>query len=588
MEEEGSAKKVASEAVKTAVHTAKAVTKAAAGEYAGAAVDTAKALPGLIKAAIGIVLANVVLLFLLIAVILGVITCIGSTVANIFTGGTMDLWSIEQNFYNDYEPQMKSMYRKAYYKEIYDSHSSFEQTKNSIVNWANMIGDALGGDIPGYQSGLSIGSPICEYNMTFSGMFGDEYAAPLNTEDDDTYLIDNALINMMCMYNLWNATIPENDTYGDEYYAQQMENFTESVSTVEELKSWSGESGDGNRFSPLKTIVDLAGSAINGLLNFGSNEASRIFDTDYYDSAGYPTMRGLRKLLRQNADILFFHMEPDGSRINALSEGTYNASQVNPSHQADWYTVSVTKHWEQYEVPHTSTTIMPDGEIVTTTTTETKQRIIYKVSTQVNIIYQGETEFIKDANCALVLSPEDYENALGEAEAYAMVLGINRYNGGLAGEIEVNLPDGMSQAEKDGRTAVVNEALWIVSQNVPYSQTERFSLRGMDCSSFVKCAYDWSGYNMVESTTESYRSPRSTYYVGELGHCTVYPGDILIAFRGEPGHASSGHAVLYIGEYPEGSGNICVANARTYGKVAAVQPLSYHDDCTHVYRYNWP
>ena len=520
------------EAAQTVATAAKAAADFAAGNYLGAAKEAAKLLPKLLKL-IAVIVGIFFALQLMLCAIIAMMASTGTVMKYVYSGySDAELmndseWDITKQYKDDFEPQIMSMYKKAYYKEC-NRIDSF--IKTNICDNVRAAADAL-------FSAAEEGALITDYkfDVAYKGMFGDEFNNPLDTTDDSYYEIKNAALNMTCMYNMWNATL---DNWDDVYPDDSMLDFdkTEQIVTdVTTLMSWKADT-----FSSVRAFADLGITVVKGLIDANKVTIDQIVDPEFYDVAGYPTIRGMRKLLKQNTEILFTHTDPAWSDIEtSLNKMTFPEDTESIRDNYDGYQVIIADKRNKHD-------LVPDTASV-------------RILVNIDVVYGGETTF-KDE--VLQLSDEDFQDAMGQAEAYAMILAENdddytriddNQAGEYAGELakEVDWED-ISEEEKSERLKVVQTALSLVNYqpHIPYVLGGK-SLSGMDCSGFVQQCFSRSGLgNLGNANTDSMLTGAGGLLVevGLYGECNALPGDIIVIGKADRVDITSyGHAVLWLG-----------------------------------------
>lgn len=134
----------AKEAINTAISTAKAAAYFTSGNLVGAAKEAVKAIPGLVKALL-VLLSPLIFVVLLICAVIGVIASSGTYIKYAFSGYTdqevMDdsEWDITKQYKDDFEPQILSMYKKAYYKECNRMANCLQWHQNLAVLMALIV-----------------------------------------------------------------------------------------------------------------------------------------------------------------------------------------------------------------------------------------------------------------------------------------------------------------------------------------------------------------------------------------------------------------------------------------------------------------
>lgn len=520
------------EAAQTAVTAAKAGAKFLAGDYLGAAKEAVKLLPKLLKL-IAIIVGIFFALQLMLCAIIAMMASTGTVMKYVYSGYSdaelMDdsEWDITKQYKDDFEPQIMSMYKKAYYKEC-NRIDSF--IKNNIYDSARAAVDT-------FVSALSAGAleTNFDFDIAYKGMFGDEFNSPLDTTDDAYYEIKNAALNMTCMYNMWNATL---DNWDDVYPDDSMLDFdkTEQIVTdVTTLMSWKSDT-----FSSVRAFADLGITVVKGLIDANKVTIDQIVDPEFYDVAGYPTIRGMRKLLKQNTEILFTHTDPSWDNIKtSLDKMTFPLGDTD----------SIRDSYDGYQV------IIADGIEEGTLVNKAWVKILISI----DVVYGGETTF-KDE--VLQLSDEDFQDAMGQAEAYAMILAENdddytriddKQAGEYAGELAKDVDwEDISEEEKSERLKVVETAIGLATRNphIPYDWGGS-SLSGMDCSGFVKQCFIRSGVgNLGNANTDSMLTGAGGLLVevGLYGECNVLPGDLIVIGKADRVDTQkAGHVVLWLG-----------------------------------------
>lgn len=538
----------AKEAINTAISTAKAAAYFTSGNLVGAAKEAVKAIPGLVKALL-VLLSPLIFVVLLICAVIGVIASSGTYIKYAFSGYTnqevMDdsEWDITKQYKDDFEPQIMSMYKKAYYKEC-NRIDSF--IKTNICDNAKSVAKS-------FAEALEEGAALTDYkfDVAYKGMFGDEFNNPLDTTDDSYYEIKNAVLNMTCMYDIWNATL---DNWDDSFEGSSMKGFDSMeriVSDVESLAEWKSDA-----FASVRALGDLGVTVVKGLIDSNKVTIDQIVDPEFYDVAGYPTIRGMRKLLKQNTEILFTHTDPAWSDIKAsLDKMTFPEDTESIRDSYDGYEVIIADKRNKHD-------LVPDTASV-------------RILISIDIVYGGETTF-KDE--VLQLSDEDFQDAMGQAEAYAMILAesdedYTRLNDGQAGEYAGELAkdvdwEDISEEEKSERLKVVQTALSLVNYqpHIPYVSPGE-SLSGMDCSGFVRQCFSRSGLGSLggSSTAMMLTGGNGTLVeVGLYGECNILPGDLIVIGSKERVDVVSayGHVVLYIGD------GMCAESSSTKGVIS--------------------
>ena len=118
------------------------------------------------------------------------------------------------------------------------------------------------------------------FRHTYSGMFGDDVG---DSSDDDQIAINQNIMRMLEMYDLWNASMAdEESTDHDESY----------YTNIEEDENWDEYDADS-------------------------------LTEDYEETKNTPTLKGLRKLIKENKDLLFKTQTAD---ISALSPDAFSFS----------------------------------------------------------------------------------------------------------------------------------------------------------------------------------------------------------------------------------------------------------------------
>ena len=256
--------------------------------------------------------------------------------------------------------------------------------------------------------------------------------------------------------------------------------------------------------------------------------------------AGYPTIRGMRKLLKQNTEILFTHTDPSWDNIKtSLDKMTFPLGDTD----------SIRDSYDGYQVIIADG--IEEGALVNTAWV--------KILISIDVVYGGETTF-KDE--VLQLSDEDFEDAMGQAEAYAMILAENdddytriddKQAGEYAGELAKDVDwEDISEEEKSERLKVVETAIGLATRNphIPYDWGGS-SLSGMDCSGFVKQCFIRSGVgNLGNANTDSMLTGAGGLLVevGLYGECNVLPGDLIVIGKADRVDTQkAGHVVLWLG-----------------------------------------
>lgn len=506
------------------MHTAKAAIKLSTGDTAGAAAEATQAAihfgSRILLVLLSGVLAIIIAMVLLICVILGTITSIGSNITSLFEGNPED-WSIEAN-YCEYEEKIERIYKKSYQKEIRQAAGNYD-AESVVSAWENEYAEEIDGkDVQIYV----------DIQTDYAGMFGSDV---YDATDDDVYTIQTAILDMITMYNLYNANLPEStDGIADE------ERVYDNITEDENYDSW------------VDDVWASVKSIIKGLFQAGQIELSYVFDSNFTDVKGYPTLRGMRKLIRQNTDSLFLIEAPTTAE---LLPGTLTSSGI----ETQYYSISLNVHDVQ------SHTRYVNG-IESVSYSRKIDINIYE-----NVIYTGETDF---RNNVLVLPDEDYFDALGSAEGYATVLGISLVPltedelADMMGSLTSNVDWGeLPEEEQNARLAVVSRAVAIVNSGIPYIWGGSDPRVGLDCSHFVYQAFKQAGLEISYTTTAGISGSPYYDYVGTYGRVTLLPGDVLW---------HPGHVAIYIGD-----GKVAEAASARTGLV-----IRERTDWTRVYRYN--
>ena len=446
---------------KTAAQDAKTLAKAganlAAGNIAGAVKEVAKnpeVILHVIEAVFLAVIAMGVALLLLICCVLGVVNNLASCFTQLFSGeeGT---WSIEAN-YEEYETKLEKIYKKAYKRCRKQAERHYNIISEAVHNaWESL--DVDGAD----EVDLT-------FRHTYSGMFGDDVG---DSSDDDQIAINQNIMRMLEMYDLWNASMAdEESTDHDESY----------YTNIEEDENWDEYDADS-------------------------------LTEDYEETKNTPTLKGLRKLIKENKDLLFKTQTAD---ISALSPDAFSFSGTVAINDTNNYITTATDNGIETEY---------EGE-------SEKSVQKYELEVMTFIQYTGEQEF-KDQ--VFQMSPEDYQNAMGMAEALSIVVGYGGFGSMDNPEIQAILAELRSQGISEDRIAVVEAALKGVGM-FQYSQPLR-SLAGtgpdnftvgqyLDCSSFVRWSYWSAGFDSDCSTTADYAS---SSYFHRVDRSEKQPGDVF-------------------------------------------------------------
>lgn len=522
------------EGVKTVTAAAKATANFAAGNYLGAAKEAAKILPTLIKIVIYLSIAGFALFFFMCAII-AMMASTGTVMKYVYSGysdaAVMDdsEWDITKQYKDDFEPQIISMYKKAYYKECNRIDSYLKNTIfSSVVEYVNGSNKALG-------EGAVLSPTSFKHSVSYKGMFGDEFNSPLDTTDDSYYEIKNAALNMTCMYNMWNATL---DNWDDVYPEDTMMDFDKMEKIVKDVATLAEWKSDG--FSSVRALGRIGVTVVKGLIDLNKVSIEQVVDPDFYDVAGYPTIRGMRKLLKQNTEILFTHTDPLMDDVKkSLDKMEFPVGDTD----------SIRDSYPGYEI------IIADGIKEAFPVNEAWIKVLISI----DVVYGGETTF-KDE--VLQLSEDDFQDAMGQAEAYAMILAetdddYTRLNDDQAGEYAGELAkdvdwEDISEKEKSERMKVVQTALSLVNYqpHIPYVMGGK-SLSGMDCSGFVQQCFSRSGFgNLGNANTDAMLTGAGgrLVEVGLYGECNALPGDIIVIGKKDRVDITSyGHVVLWLG-----------------------------------------
>ena len=503
-------KDTARSAARDTLTLGKAAANLVAGNIAGAAKEVAKNPKAVLHAIVFVLLAAVVCILLpvfIILAILGSIMSIPSVITQLFAG---EEWSIESN-YEEYQDKLESIYKKAYRRCRNQAESSYNQLQDAVYDaWERLEVD--GAD----RVELS-------FSRSYSGMFGDDVS---DDSDDDQVVISQSIMRMLEMYNLWNASL--DDTVSVDHDNSYFGNITED-------DNWDEYDQDS-------------------------------LTEDYTEEKNTPTLKGLRKLIKENKDSLF---EAETATAEELSPEAFSFSDdIAINNRTNFIATVKDKGIEEESV----------GDM------ESEYVQKYSLDVVTLIQYTGEQEF-KDN--VFQLSDEDYQNALGMAEALSMVIGNGGFGSMTEAEIQTILAELRAQGISEERVALVEAALKGVGR-FQYSQPLR-SLAGtgpddftvgkdLDCSSFVRYCYWSAGFENDCNTTADYAG--SAYFY-QIDRSEKLPGDIFWHqnARGER------HVVIYGGNI---GGEDIYIECTSPGSVLTYGDCYYGniDTYQYVYRYN--
>ncbi len=511
---------VAKDVANVGVSAGKAALKIAAGDAVGATVELVKSSKSIIRlvggCCLGCVFGIILFLILILSVFLGVTTSIGGVFSNLYSGTE---WSVEDNWEEYYE-KLTMIYKKGY---KYNRNVNERYLVQWIEDWG--IKSAWSQEYSSYNDKEVVVSVSIDYN--YSGMFGDSVS---DDSDDDTAAIEQAVMRMLIMYQMYNA-LNGGDSITSE---EELENITENSiwdAWDEYTEDYEGE------------------------------------DAEYEDNTNTPTLKGLRMILKANKENLFTATKP---QLSILLPQNYscanNGSAETLTYTTDDFNIVIVVGAPELVEPSEP----EEDEYGTVYEVESYYTRSISITVTTYIKYTGEDYF---ASTVFGLSDEDIAACLAQTDAYALVLG--KKIGGSLSETEINAI--LSQVEAQLRSrgdlteSQINNILRLVKSALQgvgaftYSQEKR-SLTGsgpddfsvgtyLDCSGYLQWAFWNAGLESDASVTGSY--PTSAYFrlVGSspLSVSDLCPGDICR----HSATAANGvnHVVMYIGDIDQGDGN---------------------------------
>ncbi len=467
--QENRAKQKGKSVASDAAALAKAGVKAAAGDEVGAVIEIVKN-PGILLRILKMIAFLLLMVFLFISLlicgIVGTFASIGSAFTSLIEA---DEWTLDAE-YEEYSAKIEKMLKKAYRKCRTSAALTYAFELGAVKSaWEEMDSDAD-------EVEISI-------SFSYEGLFGDDVA---DDADDDTAAIDGSIIRLMCIYNLYNAAISEEESTAHEsdYYV----NITED-------DNWDEYLGD--------------------------------VSSDYEEEKFMPTLRGLQSQIRKNSSNMFTAV-PAG--VTELSPESFSFDGDTAVNATAYYAVTVEDLGISYE-----------GEGA-----DEKSIQKYSMSVLTYIEYTAE-EYLKDN--VFCLSDGDYNYALGQAECYALILGKAVGSSVETVEIQEILNELRAQGISEERIALVESALEGVGR-FQYSQARRSLTGSgpsdfqvglyLDCSSFVQWAY-WNAGLENDCYTTAYYAGSSMFYV--IDPSEKLPGDVFW----HQNSRGTRHVVIYAG-----------------------------------------